>query len=278
MNGRPRRRPAGRIGVAVAAVVVVGGGAYGIAHVDRGDPGPVTAPPATSESEPSESAGVPPPLPPGNIVPIEPGTYRMLVGFDPAGAKIKADLTITNWQWHSSGQPVVSAGDIWAGIGVYQPIALAGVAPCSGDWRSRPASGSPQALARQLGRLPRSRVIEPLTPTEAFGHDAIHLRLRVDDQCTDEYYQIAKTSAGRRGTPAASRGISYGSTPKCGPHRLLGRRPGRDHGRGRHVAARCRVERIHGWRHRGPRLDQLRDERVGAQATVMGLITCARRH
>lgn len=208
MNGH-LRRPAGRIGLAVAAVVVVGGGAYGIAHVDRGDPGPVTAPPATSESE---STGVPPPLPHGNVIPIEPGTYRMLVGFDPAGAKIEADLTITNWQWHSSGQPVVSAGDIWAGIGVYQPIALAGVGPCSGDWRSRPASRSPQTLAQQLGRLPRSRVIEPLTPTRAFGHDAIHLRLRVDDQCPkDEYYQIAKTSAGSRGTPAASRGISYGS-------------------------------------------------------------------
>lgn len=215
MNGHPRRRAAGRIGVAVAAVVVVGGGAYGLAQVDRGDPGPVTAPPATSESEPSEPAGVPPPFPPGNMVPIEPGTYRMLVGFDPAGAKIKADLTITNWQWHSSGQPVVSAGDVWAGVGVYQPVALADSAPCSGDWRSRPASGGPQALARQLGRLPRSRVIEPLTTTEAFGHDALHLRLRVDDRCpTDEYFQIARTPAGSPGTPSESRGISYGSTSK----------------------------------------------------------------
>ena len=34
-------------------------------------------------------------------------------------------------------------GDTWAGVGVYQPDALADAAPCSGDWQSRPASGTP---------------------------------------------------------------------------------------------------------------------------------------
>ena len=166
-----------------AAAVLVGGGAYGVAQLDPGDPGTVTVPPATSESEPPEPAAVPPSFQHRDRGAIEPGTYRMFVGADPAGVKIEADLTVTGPNWIAGDQPVVSEGDTWAGVGVYQPDALAGVAPCSGDWQSRDAGGTPQALARQLVRLPRSTVVQPLTPTEAFGHDAIHLRLRIDDQC-----------------------------------------------------------------------------------------------
>ncbi|MGH3331224.1 MAG: hypothetical protein ACRDPJ_07925 [Nocardioidaceae bacterium] len=207
-RARRRRRNMGRIGVAAAAAVLVGGGAYGVAHVDPGDPGTVTAPPAASESEPDEPAAVPPSFQHLNHTAIEPGTYRMFVGADPAGAKIEADLTVTGPNWTSGDEPVVSEGDTWAGVGVYQPDALAGVAPCSGHWQSRDASGTPQALARQLVRLPRSTVVQPLTPTEAFGHDAIHLRLRIDDQCPrGEYYQIAQM-------PAGSRGITYGHPSK----------------------------------------------------------------
>ena len=207
-RARRRRRNVGRIGFAVAAAVLVGGGAYGILQVDRGDPGTVTVPPATSESEPSEPAAVPPSFQHLNGNPIEPGTYRMFVVPATAGVKIEAHLTVTNRQWKSGDQPVVSEGETWAGVGVYQPEALAGVAPCSGDWQSRPASETPQALARQLVRLPQSTVVQPLTPTEAFGHDAIHLRLRIDTQCPpDGYYQVAKTPSGRRG-------ISYGFTSK----------------------------------------------------------------
>jgi len=207
-RARRRRRNVGRIGFAAAAAVLVGGGAYGVAHVDRGDPGPVTVPPATSESAPSEPAGVPPSFQHLNGNPIEPGTYRMFVVPDPAGVKIEAHLTVTNGQWRSGDQPVVSEGDTWAGVGVYQPEALAGVAPCSGDWQSQPASETPQALARQLVRLPQSTVVQPLTPTEAFGHDAIHLRLRIDDPCPRyEYYLIAEG-------PAGHRGITYGHPSK----------------------------------------------------------------
>ncbi len=210
-RARRRRRNAGRIGLAVAAAVVVSGGAYGLAQVDRGDPGPVTVPPASSESEP---AAVPSRFPDyANMTSIAPGTYRVFVGNDLAGHRIEADLTVTNSNWNWSGQPVVHEPplDTWAGVGVYQPDALAGVAPCSGDWQSRPASGSPQSLARQLVRLPWSTVVEPPTPTEAFGHDAIHLRLRIDDQCPrDEYYQIAQTQTAE--TLAGRRGISYGSS------------------------------------------------------------------
>ena len=190
-RARRRRRNVARIGVAAAAAaVLVGGGAYGVAQVDPGDPG--TSRTHASESEPSEPAAVPPSFQHLDRAAIEPGTYRMFVGADPAGVKIEADLTVTGPNWIAGDQPVVSEGDTWAGVGVYQPDALAGAAPCSGDWQSRDAGGTPQALARQLVRLPRSTVVQPLTPTEAFGHDAIHLRLRIDDQCPlDEYYQIA---------------------------------------------------------------------------------------
>lgn len=208
-RARRRRRNLGRIGVgAVAAAVLVGGGAYGVAHVDPRDPGTVSTPPATSESEPPEPAAVPPSFQHLDRGAIEPGSYRMYVGADPAGAEIEADLTVTGSNWIAGDQPVVSEGDTWAGVGVYQPDALAGVAPCSGDWQSRDASGTPQALARQLVRLPQSTVVQALTPTEAFGHHAVHLRLRIDDQCPrPEWYQIAHG-------PAGVRGITYGHPSK----------------------------------------------------------------
>ena len=208
-RARRRRRNLGRIGVgAVAAAVLVGGGAYGVAHVDPRDPGTVSTPPATSESEPPEPAAVPPSFQHLVRGAIEPGSYRMYVGADPAGAEIEADLTVTGSNWIAGDQPVVSEGDTWAGVGVYQPDALAGVAPCSGDWQSRDASGTPQALARQLVRLPQSTVVQALTPTEAFGHHAVHLRLRIDDQCPrPEWYQIAHG-------PAGVRGITYGHPPR----------------------------------------------------------------
>jgi hypothetical protein len=214
-QARRRRRNARRIGAAMAAVVIVGGGAYGVAQVDPGDPAPVAVPPTTSQPEP---ATVPSRFPDSrNMASISPGTYRVFVGSDTASETIEADLTMTNptsnWSW--SGQPVVHEPtvDAWAGVGVYQPLALADVAPCSGDWQSRRASGTPQSLARQLVRLPWSTIVEPPTPTEAFGHDAIHLRLHINDRCPwDEYYQIAKAEAQPAESLAGSRGISYGTT------------------------------------------------------------------
>jgi hypothetical protein len=143
---------------------------------------------------------------------IAPGTYRVFVASGPAGDTIEADLTLTDSTWRWSGQPVAHEPlDTWAGVGVYQPDALAGAAPCSGDWQSRAASGSAQSLVRQLVRLPWSTVVEPPTPTEAFGHDATHVRLRIDDQCpSHEYYRIARTQVDA--TLAGSRGVSYGWT------------------------------------------------------------------
>jgi hypothetical protein len=195
-RARRRRRTLGRVGLACAAVVV-GGVISGVALVGGGDPGTVTVPAANPEPF---RAAVPPSFQHRNGAVIEPGTYRMYVGADPAGVKIEANLTLTGPNWTAGDLPVVSEGDTSASVGVYQPDALAAVAPCSDDWHGWDAERTSWPLARQLVDLPWSTVLQPPTPTEAFGHDAIHLRLRIDDQCPrGQYFQVAAAPAGVRG-------------------------------------------------------------------------------
>ena len=64
---------------------------------------------------------------------IEPGTYRLLVGFDRAGAQIDADLTFGTRDWLDGNFPIVRVGEFVGGVGVYQPHGLAGGSGCSGD-------------------------------------------------------------------------------------------------------------------------------------------------
>ena len=100
------------------------------------------------------------------------------------------------------------AGSIMAGVGVYQPRLLAGGTGCTGSWRGRAPGATPLEMARQLTRLPRSEVVQRPTVVRAFGHDALHLRLRINDHCPmDEYYRLAETSSG-------DRGISYADEPQ----------------------------------------------------------------
>ena len=113
-----------------------------------------------------------------------PARYRMFVGVDAAGVTIQADLTIEGPGWTAGTIRCVSEGATSAGVGCL-PARLrwppGPVAPATS--RTGTSGKTPQALARQLARLPRSTVVQPPTPTEAFGHDAIHLRLRIDDDC-----------------------------------------------------------------------------------------------
>jgi hypothetical protein len=146
--------------------------------------------------------------------PDQAGTYRMSVGADANGAKLEAELTVRGPGWLSGSQPVVSevsgAGpwQVAAGVGVYQPKLLAGGSGCTGSWRGRSPGATPLAMARQLTRLPRSEVVQRPTATRAFGHDALHLRLRIDDHGPmDEFYRLAET-------PAGDRGISYANEPQ----------------------------------------------------------------
>ena len=61
-----------------------------------------------------------------------------------------------------------------------------------------------QALAQQLAQLPQSTVVQPATPVQVFGHDAVHLQLRIAAETarTTEAYRVAET-------PRGSLGISY---------------------------------------------------------------------
>ena len=205
-QARRRQRNITRIGVAAAAVVLVGGGAYGVAQFDGGDagsqPGFVTEPAQSSDSptNPPQYSDLGAKLP-------EPGTYRKTVGIDASsGDPIEADLTFQNPAWYSGAQPVISADgeSSSAGLGVFQARALPSGTGCMGEGTGnttlREAATTPDALGRQLAKLPNSTVLQPLTPTEAFGYDARHLRLRIDAECPPgEAYMVAEADTGSLG-------------------------------------------------------------------------------
>jgi hypothetical protein len=210
-----RRRNVVRFGVASAlAVVLVGGGMYAAEQIATGtDPEPAQ-PPATA---------TPQELFTDNLN-LEPGTYRMLVGADATGVEIVADLTFYGPGWISGPYPTVVAHNgvhehtARGGVAVYPPEALASGSGCTNEATKAPANTS-QALAEQLAELPRSTVLQAPTPVQAFGHDALHLRLRIDRQCPAGK---AVCRVGGRGgcatyvvaeTPRGSHGITYGHNP-----------------------------------------------------------------
>ena len=89
-----------------------------------------------------------------------------------------------------------------ASIGVYEPEAVAAGSGCSDDETAvgRGVGQTPESLVRELARLPRSDVVQPPTATEAFGLDAVHLRLRVDPNCgAIAVYRPVHTTEGPRG-------------------------------------------------------------------------------
>ena len=200
-RARRRRRHARRAGLGVAAVVLAVGGLYGVKQIAPERAGTGSGPAATVMALPSFQDT--------DFVPINPGRYRMGVGVDAHRARIEAELSVKGLGWLSGTQPVLSevsgagVGPITAGVGVYQPRLLAGGSGCTGSWTGRAPGATPLEMARQLTRLPKSDVIQRPTAIRAFGHDALHLRLRIDDQCPmDEYYRLANT-------PSGDRGISY---------------------------------------------------------------------
>jgi hypothetical protein len=209
-RARRRHRNATRAGFGVVAVVLVAGSVYGVTQVDPGR--------ARTEPDPAANTTVMtlPSFQDTEFVPIKPGTYRMAVGADADAdhARIEAELTVRGPGWLSGTQPVLSEasgagpGPITAGVGVYQPTLLAGGSGCTGSWTGRAPGATPLEMARQLTSLPWSEVVQRPTATWAFGHDALHLRLRIDDQCPmNEVYLLAKT-------PSGDRGISYANEPQ----------------------------------------------------------------
>ena len=206
---RRRRRNMTRIGLTAATVVLAGGVAYGVSQIDpggpRSDPGLATQPtqPTASGSETKPPALAPEPGPED----LEPGTYRVLVGADSTGAAIEADLTVQGQGWRSGDFPVVKDHGTYGGFGVYRPDALAAGSGCNGDVTNSNVGENPQSLAGQLAQIPHSTVVQPATPTQLSGHDALHLRLRITGECpVDQWYRVAET-------PRGSRGVTYGDAP-----------------------------------------------------------------
>jgi hypothetical protein len=205
-RARRRHRNTARIGIAAAAVLVTGG-VYGGTQIDRGDTG--SQPGITNQpTQSSDSTTIPPPYRDRDASLPAPGTYRKIVGVDASsGARIEADLTFEDPRWYSGGQPVISAGDESspaAGLGVFEAQALPGRSGCSGEATGNAtfteAARTPDAVGRQLAKLPSSAVIQALTPTVAFGYDAFHLRLRIDAECPPgEAYIVAQAETGSLG-------------------------------------------------------------------------------
>jgi hypothetical protein len=197
-QGRLRRRNTTRIGLAAAAVLLVGASVYGVAQGGDGDSDAGVA------AVPSKSAD--PAAPPRwesqqHGESVQGGTYRTYLATAADGTQVDADLTIRGSNWSASNDPVAYDDEQhFAGIGVFRPSTVA--AGCISEAAPKEAATGPQALSQQLTRMPRSTVVQQPTTATAFGLDAIHLRVRVDAACDPSVdgnaYQVADTPSGER--------------------------------------------------------------------------------
>ena len=130
----------------------------------------------------------------------------MLVGVDATGASIHADITFDAEGWQDDDYPVLW-DEGYGAVAVYRPLALAAGTGCLTDKPNTNVAKTPRKLAQQLARLPRSTVVQPPTPVQAFGRPAIHLRLRINQDCGAGVYRVAETIRG-------GHGITYGDPPK----------------------------------------------------------------
>ena len=203
-RARRRRRTVARVGVVAAASVLLAGGvAYGVDRVGSSssgrDPQIVTEPSGSTAAE-----GLP--LDPGDSD-LEAGTYRVLVGTSSSGGVIEADLSVEGAGWSAGDFAKVKDGGASGGFGVYRVYALADGSGCHEDVVDGTVGQTVPALAGDLTQIPHSSVVEPATATTLLGYDALHLQLRIADQCPQgQYYRVAVT-------PRGSRGITYGRNP-----------------------------------------------------------------
>jgi hypothetical protein len=208
-ESRLRRRNTMRLGLAAAAVLLVGGGIYGATQLggdDDAGAGVTNQPTGPAEAAPPQSWA-------NNQAPVEAGTYRTYAGRAEAGGPIEADFTIDGQGWEGSNYPVAYAGQAFAGLGIYQPQAVAG--GCRMAAGLKDAATAPRQLVQQLAGMPRSEVVQQPAGTEAFGGTAVHLRLRIDALCGNgAAYQVAEG-------PAGGRGISYFDENPQGDARMV---------------------------------------------------------
>jgi hypothetical protein len=195
---RHRGHRRGRALIAAAAVVVVAGGVYGLIKNNSDATNQPAHQPSASTPQAYRNDGFD----------KTPGTYRMLVGVDDTGAPINADVTFYD-TWETGDFPVYrpgGAGSPVGGMAIYQPLALAAGSGCLGDPPNTNVADTPMRLARQLARLPRSTVLQQPTTVHEFGHQAVHLAVRINQQKCPDIYRIAETLHGNHG-------ISYGADP-----------------------------------------------------------------
>ena len=199
-RARKRRRNATRASSAALVVVLLGGGVYGATQLGDGNPegsGIVDQPTSTAEASGAAPATLAADPGRGDL---EAGTYRVLVGSDSAGSPIEADLTVAGPGWRSGNFPVLQDSESVGGFGVYQPFALAAASGCSDDLVSTELGDSPHSLAQLLAELPGSTILQPVTAGEVLGRSAVHLRLRIPQECAaPEDYRPAETPRGGRG-------------------------------------------------------------------------------
>jgi hypothetical protein len=197
-EGRPR--PVRRLGLAtVAVLLLVGVSACDVAEGDAR--GAETGVDIADEVTPSSET---------TALPTE---TREEVGVDsesglPISVVLPGDADL-----FGGGTGVTPEDDetLQVGLVVFQATRLAGGSSACSDesWsaRSRKPAETAHALGRQLERLPRSTVTRPFDPTSAFGRDAFHVRLQIDNGCpADQAYRVAAAET--------DFGISYGDTPQ----------------------------------------------------------------
>ena len=200
-RARRRRRTLARTGIAAALVaVLVGGGAYGVMQIDSGT--------AVEPAQPPSTTTTPETFQDLDGDPLEPGTYRWPSA--PMRAASRSAPTSPSTTRH--GMPTTSRCCSRRGAMAGWPSTSPPRSPrdgCSNEEPNRDVADSPQALAEQLALLPRSTVAQPPAPAQAFGRDAVHLRLRIDNDCgTTRYYRVAESELG------AQHGISYNLAAK----------------------------------------------------------------
>jgi len=183
-------------------VVLIAGGVYAAVQ-GSGDPDSIPPIDTPTSVTPTQTSTEPPSWAGGEI---EAGTYRLYVGQHPDLSSIEADMTFLTDGWSGSDLPVVENDDEeYGGAGVQQPERLPGRADhCFGtvphdDWDAasqEPASTS-RALAQQFAELPSTQLVQPVTRTQAFGHEAFHLRIQVNDNCGERGgYPVFTSSLG----------------------------------------------------------------------------------
>lgn len=186
---RRRRRTVVRTAATAALAVIVGFAAYGVTQADRlADPAPVPGPADRTTPDP-------------RLLGPQPGRpYRMVVGSHRDGTMIEAEVTVDSNRWGTGDFAKLPDATVssWVGLGVYEPLMLAAGNGCREDERRVTVAATPEAVAGQLSRLPRSEVLLTPTRTEAFGREALHLRMRIDPDCPT-YYRLADTARGERG-------------------------------------------------------------------------------